>query len=137
MKILEKFRKEFIKRKMYHKFVSAIKNNITYIHKLDRIYDKQLGTTRNIISLAHKYHLPIIVNDTYKSNKQYLSRMWFDSDVCLISLSDVLYNKELIRTDIALCDLDDAGYSILPNFDELYRYANVIIGAAKINVTEK
>lgn len=136
MKILEKIKKTFIRHKIYHKFVSAIKSNTTYIYKLDRIYDKQLGTTRNIISLAHKYNLPIIVNDTYKSNKQYLSRMWFDSDVCLISLSDVLNNKELVRVDMALCDLDDAGYSVLPNFDELYRYANIVIGAAKIT-TEK
>lgn len=133
MNFITKIKKELSKQRIYKQFEKAIKNGTTYIKKLDNVYDKQLGITRNIISLAYKYNLPVIVNDNKAVHKQYLSRTWFDSDTKFIKLSDILEHKYEAREQVALCDLDDATYGILPNIDELHRYADVIVGAAKID----
>lgn len=133
MNFITKIKKELSKQRIYKQFEKAIKNGTTYIKKLDIVYDKQLGITRNIISLAYKYNLPVIVNDNKAAHKQYLSRTWFDADTKFIKLSDILERKYEAREQVALCDLDDATYNVLPNIDELHRYADVIVGAAKID----
>ena len=137
MNFITKIKKELSKQRTYRQFEKAIKNGVTHIKKLDIVYDKQLGITRNIISLAYKYNLPVIVNDNKVAHKQYLSRIWFDSDTRFIKLSDILERKYESMEQMALCDLDDATYNTLPDLDELHRFANVIIGAAKIDYNKE